>query len=143
MNPGKIFKKYPERYGARILSRVFWAAPSVSVLAHGENEDILVLSLGGEYRLPGGIIKADEDPKEAARREVKEETGFQVDIHDILDLRTHDDGFTVFFEGKVVKGEKNGSWEGEPEFVKKSEIEDCVWSLEHSHIREYLFPDEN
>ncbi len=143
MNLGKIVKKYPEKYGAKILSRVFWSAPSVSALIHGENNDLLVLNLGGEYRLPGGVIKAGEDPRDAVKREVEEETGFEIEVHDILDLRTHDGGFTVFFEARVVEGEKNGSWEGDPEFVKKSKIADKVWKLEHSHIREYLFPDEN
>lgn len=144
MNLGKFVKNYPEKYGARILSRIFWSVPSVAVLAHGENNDILVLNLDGEYRLPGGLIKAGEDPKEAAAREVSEETGFEVEIHNILDIRTHESGgFTVFFEAEVIQGEKNGSWEGDPDFVKKPEVEDMVWSLEHSHIREYLFPDEN
>lgn len=144
MNLGKFVKKYPEKYGARIIGRIFWSAPSVSVLAHGDNNDILVLNLDEEYRLPGGLIKAGEDPKEAAVREVKEETGFEVEIHDLLDIRTHQKGgFTVFFDAEVIKGEKNGSWEGQPEFVKKTEVEDLIWSLEHSHIREYLFPDEN
>lgn len=143
MNLGKIIKKYPEKYASEVLSRVFWSAPSVSALVHGENNDILVLNLDGEYRLPGGLIKAGEDPREAVKREVLEETGFEIDVHDLMDLRTHDGGFTVFFEARVVEGEKNGSWEGGPEFVKKSEVEDKVWKLEHSHIREYLFPDEN
>ncbi len=143
MNLGKTIKKYPEKYAAKLLSRVFWSAPSASALVHGENDDILVLNLDGEYKLPGGLIKAGEDPKQAVKREVLEETGFEIEVHDLLDLRTNDGGFTVFFEAQVVEGEKNGSWEGEPEFVKKSEVKDKVWKLEHSHIREYLFPDEN
>lgn len=143
MNLGKTIKKYPEKYAAKLLSRVFWSAPSASALVHGENDDILLLNLGGEYRLPGGLIKAGEDPKQAVKREVLEETGFEIEVHDMLDLRTNDGGFTVFFEAQVVEGEKNGSWEGKPQFVKKSEVEDKVWKLEHSHIREYLFPDEN
>lgn len=144
MNLGKFVKDYPEKYFARLFSKIFWSAPSVSVLVHGENNDILVLNLDNEYRLPGGLIKAGEDPREAARREVKEETGFDVEIHDLLDIRTKSkSGFTVFFEAEVIEGEKSGSWEGEPEFVRKSEVDNLVWSLEHSHVREYLFPEEN
>ena len=33
----------------------------------------------GEWVLPGGIVELDEDPREAVRREVLEETGVQVE----------------------------------------------------------------
>jgi 8-oxo-dGTP diphosphatase len=33
----------------------------------------------GEWALPGGIVEIDGDPREAARREILEETGVQVD----------------------------------------------------------------
>lgn len=104
----------------------------------------MALNRDGEYRLPGGIMNAGEGPREAARREVREETGLDVEIHDILDLRTHhESGFTVFFEAEVGDGELKGSWEGSPEFVEKEEVREKVWSLQHSHIHEYLFPDES
>jgi 8-oxo-dGTP pyrophosphatase MutT (NUDIX family) len=143
MNLGLFIKKYPEKYLARLFSRIFWPPPSVTVLVHGENEDILVLNLDGEYRLPGGLIDSGEDPREAAKREVLEETGFEIDLHNILDVRTHDKGgFTIFFEADVKEGEKSGSWEGQPEFVPKEEVREKVWALHHSHIHEYLFPED-
>jgi len=136
------FVKGPfERTLAKILGRVFWPPVSVAVLAEGENNDFLVLKRGSRHELPGGIIKTGEDLHESAEREFYEETGFKVDIHDLLDIRKTSYGLTFFFRGDVLQGEKNSSWEGEPVFIKRNEIQDKVWRLEHSHIHEYLFPD--
>jgi len=97
--------------------------------------------LDGSHRLPGGLMDEDETLKEAARREVKEETGLEVEVVELLDVEKNGSGGPeLFFEAKVVGGEKDGSWEGEPEFVSKYEVKDKVWELKHSHIHEYLFP---
>jgi 8-oxo-dGTP pyrophosphatase MutT (NUDIX family) len=114
-------------------------------MAEGDHDDILALDTGGHYELPGGIVNYGEEPREAAEREVLEETGFDVEIGDLLDIRVSDSNGSImyFFEGKVVGGEKEGSWEGDPEFVdKKKKMEEKVWRLEHSHVHEYLFPEE-
>jgi len=142
MNIGSFIKSYPEKYVGKLFAKVFWPPPSVAVLAHGENDDILTLNLGGSHRLPGGLMDKDEDLKEAAKREVMEETGFEVEIGELLDVEKNGSGGpSLFFEAKVVGGEKDGSWEGEPEFVSKNEVRDKVWELKHSHIHEYLLPE--
>lgn len=141
MEIGSFIKNYPEKYIGKLFAKVFWPPPTVAVLAHGDNEDILALNLDGSYRLPGGFMDKDEDLKEAARREVKEETGFEVEIIQLLDVEYNGSGGPeIFFEAEVTGGEKNGSWEGKPEFIKKEVIEEKVWELKHSHIHEYLFP---
>lgn len=139
-----FLKGYVEKYAARVLGQVFWPPVSVAVLAHGDHDDILTIRAGGNHQLPGGIMKNHEGLKEAAKREVREETGFDVEINQLLDVRTPDEGVGgvhFYFEGKVTGGEKNGSWEGSPEFVPREEVRDRSWALHHSHVHEYLFPD--
>ena len=60
----------------RFIGRVLWAPVSVAVMAEGDHSDYLVLNTGSHYELPGGLIQSGEDLREAAKREVKEETGF-------------------------------------------------------------------
>jgi len=136
-----FIKEVPERFFGNLFARIFWPPPSVAVLAYGEHGDVLVLELDGSYFLPGGIIDAGEHPEKAAKREIKEETGFEVDINNILDIRRHQKGgFTVFYEAEIKGGEKRGTWEGEPRFIEKREIEDLEWSSEHSHVPDYISP---
>ncbi len=136
----QFIKRYPEKYLARAFGKIFWPPPSVAVLVHGENNDILALNLNNSYRLPGGFIEQDEELKEAAEREVKEETGFIIDVGELLDIRQNDGGGPqFFFEGKVKEGEQDGGWEGQPEFIPKTDVANKVWKLEHSHIHDYLF----
>lgn len=125
----------------RIIGKLLWAPLSVAVLAEGEHGDYLTLEMGGRHELPGGLVNSGEDLREAVKREAKEETGFDVEVGDLLDIHNHG-GITFFFHGKVVGGEKSGSWEGEPEFVKKEEMKGKAWRLEHSHVHEYLFPED-
>lgn len=139
----KIIKGPVEKWGSNIIGKVFWPPVSVAVLAEGEHNDYLVLDAGAHHELPGGLLKKGEDLRNAAKREFKEETGFEVDLGDLIDVRTSENGINFFFEGIITEGEKNGSWEGVPEFVKKKEMKNKAWKLEHSHVHEYLFPEEN
>ena len=149
MNLEKFYKVFIKQGLEPVLTKTigkyFWPPCSVAVLAEGDHEDILVLDEGRHYGLPGGIIKAGEDPKSTGRREVKEETGFEVEVGNLLDIKTSSDGDSgihFFFKGKVIRGTKNGSWEGQPEFIEKKEVNDKVWKPGHSHVHEYLFPND-
>ncbi|MEF8880579.1 MAG: NUDIX hydrolase [Candidatus Nanohaloarchaea archaeon] len=138
----KIIKGPIEHIGAKVIGEIFWPAPSVAVLAEGQHDDFLVLDADAHYELPGGLLKRGEDLRDAAKREFKEETGFKVDLGDLMDVRTSRNGVHFFFHGEVKDGEKDGGWEGYPEFIDREEMSDKAWRLEHSHIHEYLFPEE-
>lgn len=132
-----------EYYLARIVGTVLWPPTSVAVLVETEDDEVLALDVMGRYELPGGLVKAGEGLRAAGKREVKEETGFTVAVGDLLDIRAGENspGIHYFFEGTIVGGEKDGSWEGTPVFVPTDEIQDRVWRLHHAHVHEYLFAE--
>ncbi|MFC4184429.1 NUDIX hydrolase [Saccharococcus thermophilus] len=81
----------------------------VYVLLYDEKEQkvLMVYNKRGTWSLPGGGVEKGETLREAAIREVKEETGYDVDVHDIVALNeVFMDGNHVFFitfRGTIVQ----------------------------------------
>jgi len=70
----------------------------------------------GSWNLPAGYVEVDETPEQAAVREVREETGLEIEIDRLLRTFFFDDdprgnGLLVLYRGVVVGGQLNGSGE--------------------------------
>jgi ADP-ribose pyrophosphatase YjhB (NUDIX family) len=75
---------------------------AASVLVEQEGKILLVkrvmMPLQGTWTLPAGFVEAAEDPREAAEREVFEETGLEVKIGELFDViygREHERGASI------------------------------------------------
>src|SRR2546425_12151936 len=60
----------------------------------------------GRWALPGGLVENDETAEEAARRETKEETGFDISLDGLLAawMRTGFPIFVVVYSAHVIGG---------------------------------------
>lgn len=94
---------------------IYFADPKVAaaVLVEQDNRVLLVRRVNEPYRglwsIPAGFVNADEDPAEAAVRECLEETGLEVALCGILEIRhgrEHPRGadFVIFYRGRVTGG---------------------------------------
>src|SRR3990167_7174705 len=78
----------------------------------------------GKFNLPGGHLNGKETAREAAAREVFEETGARVSIEDlrffnISHLITNSERVHIYFYAE--------KWEGEPTNYEKSKADSAGW----------------
>lgn len=63
----------------------------------------------GSWCFPGGFMEIGETPQQAAIRECKEESGFDVEITNLVDVYYYEDyrgsGVLILYQGKVVGGQ--------------------------------------
>jgi 8-oxo-dGTP diphosphatase len=58
----------------------------------------------GLWSVPGGFVEAEEDPREAARREMVEETGYTIRIDRLLDVFSGQNGVIVIAYAATITG---------------------------------------
>lgn len=86
---------------------------AVGVLVEKDGQVLLVRRAivpgQGQWTLPAGFVDAGEDPRRAAERECREETGLDVRVGELLDVlyaREHPRGASIFivFRGEITGG---------------------------------------
>lgn len=106
---GGIWKRIPSRFRLtiiRVTQKKFTA--SVAVIITNANEKVLllehILRPASGWGIPGGFIEHDEQPENAIRRELREETGIELENLKMIRVRTLNRHIEMLF-----RAESNGT----------------------------------
>lgn len=104
---GKLWRKTP-RFARLIIIRVTQKkfTASVAALIINENREVLlldhVLRPFSNWGLPGGFINAGEQPEDAIKREIYEETGLELINAKLFQIRTLGQHIEIMFTAEAV-----------------------------------------
>jgi ADP-ribose pyrophosphatase YjhB (NUDIX family) len=114
------------------------------VLAEWDGKVILVrravVPALGSWCLPSGFVEYDEAPEQAAIREFLEETGLEVRLTDLLDVRQYRNdargpGVVILYRGQVVGGEpRAGDDASEVGFFGPKELPEDIAFATHRRV---------
>ena len=94
---------------------------SAAAVILNEKDEVLILNHAlrfySGWGLPGGFIERGEQPEDGIRREIREETGIELESLRLLHVRVIDGHLEMIFASRAV---------GEPE-VKSREILELGW----------------
>lgn len=111
-----------------------------------ENNKILLGRILGKYDLPGGGVEKHENVEEALKREYFEETGIDIEVGEIIDVKSNFfimpttgeplNSFLMFFKVKKIKD--NGFREENLDDYEKGKMKPPVW-VDINNINEIEF----
>lgn len=98
------------------------------------------------FSLPGGFMRWRETPRQAALRECKEETGLDIELHELIGTYSHIgkgpwqlNTLTVTYAGTARPGGTlRGSIEGQPCWMSKDEIRPVLRALNSAMMHDYF-----
>jgi ADP-ribose pyrophosphatase YjhB (NUDIX family) len=110
---------------------------AVGVVAHDAAGRLLLVRRAvspaeGRWALPAGFVSADEDPRDAARRETVEETGLEVTVGAVIDCYAGGPGsdvtFFLAFAAEIVGGAlRAGDDASDVGFFSRGDLPDIVF----------------
>ena len=96
------------------------------------------------YTIPGGIVRHRETVEQCVLREIREETGYEVNIAGLVGIYSslkRDPRFravAIVFKGSIVSGTPHGSSEGEPCWRSPDEVFGRMAFDCESMLKDYL-----
>jgi len=124
-----------------IAAAIIWRGPRLLIARRPEKG-----LLGGLWEFPGGKMEAGETPQEAARREVREELGMNVEILAPVDEVRH--AYSHFritlhlFHACWISGEPSASPEARPRWVLPEELNRYAFPAANHRVIERLVRGE-
>lgn len=119
---GKIWKISPQifrAYFVRITQKTFTVSVG-AIVTNDEGKVLLldhVLRPGSGWGVPGGFINHNEQPAEAARREICEEIGLEIENLELICIRTINRHIEILFRARASEAGK----------IKSLEIKQIGW----------------
>ena len=92
------------------------------------------------WSLPGGWMGRNEQPDECIRREIVEETGYEIEIDRLLATRSHHrlPSVDILYQGRIVGGTFRASAEiSEAQFFRTNELPDGIMPA-HKRMLEHV-----
>lgn len=96
------------------------------------------------YTIPGGIVRHKETVEQCVLREVREETGYEINLTGLVGIYSslkRDPRFralAIAFKGSIVSGTQHGSGEGEPCWRTAEEVFGHMAFDCESMLKDYL-----
>lgn len=128
MNLRSWWKWKGENTVMNLATSLLWPRSSAIAVVVDKNR-VLALDLGDYCSLPGGFSDKGESFEETTRREVKEETGIEIEIKRRLkeDINTSGGVEAYFLARKKGGSLNNGDGEGKPFWLELEEIGERRW----------------
>ena len=104
---GKIWKILPAN-GRRWLTRLFqtsFTASAAGLITDEKGKVLLlnhVLRPGSGWGIPGGFLNRGEQPGDTLRREIREETGLEIENIKLANVRTLERHIEIIYTGSAV-----------------------------------------
>ncbi len=115
----KLLTPYLRLKIVRVTQQKFTVSAAAIII--NENREILLLDhifrSASSWGVPGGFLNSGEQPEEAVRREIREETGLELHNIEMFRVRTIHRHIEILFRARAI---------GKAE-VKSSEIKEAAW----------------
>ncbi len=100
----------------------------------GKKEESEEHPIGGEWHILGGHLEHGEQPEEAMKREAKEETGLNVDVHQVIDVMTwsnQNEALSILYHCEASSRDAEA----------KDDLQDIKW-VSPEEIKDYVHSEE-